>query len=541
MKKTLSMGLSVLLAAGMLSGCSFKGEMPDINEIVSISDNGSDKVSSTENKDNEPAPATAVSRVSSRAESSFNIPEPTFEDEKIEYNDEFVSHGDNENGSLVYAVIYESGNMYVYGKGTTWGADNVSVGVTDNGSSLGFRMSANTTTSRSSIQKDISSFKDDVVLLKIDSNVMEIGPCAFMSYDSLVGVSALTVEKIGKGAFADCNSLETYIALSDTVVGHDIYTSVDDSAFADCHKLKLVDIKNLTSVGDSSFAFCKSLDHFNVPKSVTEIGEYAFASCGTIDQFVFECDKPKLADNIFRETEATVYIPKDNDTWKDELDHNDDDLWHGGKVKIKLYDPEKGIESAVDAGENTDTASKTELHTDVESGSEVDSEEQKPVDWKTLYKNQLLEYTSQVGYKFGLLYIDEDDIPELVVTQTALGPGTGSLYTIYDGKIKSIGSVSAYGTFYYKEKGNLMMGYSLRQGYNSTGFTSIIDGEREYVHTFSDNSLSGESTIVYKMDDQEISKSEYDQKLNELQQGMSVSEFSSLPDVTDANIAAALG
>lgn len=82
-----------------------------------------------------------------------------------------------------------------------------------------------------------------------------------------------------------------------------------------------------------------------------------------------------------------------------------------------------------------------------------------------------------------------------------------------------------------------MMGYSLSRGYNSTG----ADGEREYVHTFFDNSLSGENPIVYKIDEQEVSKSEYDQKKSELEKNMSVLTLDSLPDVNDANIAAQIG
>ena len=110
-------------------------------------------------------------------------------------------------------------------------------------------------------------------------------------------------------------------------------------------------------------------------------------------------------------------------------------------------------------------------------------------------------------------------------------------YRWTEGQVKDLGAVSGYGSFYYKEKGNLMMGYSLSRGYNSTG----ADGEREYVHTFFDNSLSGENPIVYKIDEQEVSKSEYDQKKSELEKNMSVLTLDSLPDVNDANIAAQIG
>ena len=529
MKKNICILLMVTLTACMLFGCNFKGSLPEI-EVNSTSP---DEMISSDTE----LPDVAIS--SEYEELLFE--DPGFEKDPIDHIGYFTTESTTPN---VYAVIYQNGDMYVYGNGRC-GRGYADVDYEIKGSHDSYTVNYRKNTNTVMRGYITISDRDSVKKLIVKPGVVNIGATEFLQCTNLTSVESTSVMQIEKAAFAGCTSLEEYVALPNSDDGKDEVHIIGEAAFLECKSLKQVNFTNLGDIGKTAFGLCSSLETFTVPKTVIKIGENAFAYCDSLESFVFEGDKPELADSIFEGTEATVYIPKDNDTWEDELTIDDNGKWHGGKMQLALYDPEKGIAFASFVDESTDIDSEKKSDTNSDRAVESESkQEEKPVesvDWKALYKEFLSGYTSQMGYKFGLLYIDEGDVPELVITQTIIGNGSGTLYTIYNGEVKDVGGVSAYGTFYYKEKGNLMMGYSLRQGYNSTGFTSIIDGQREYVHTFFDNSLSGENPVVYKMDDQEISKSEYDQKIKDLQQGMTVCDFSTLPDITDANIAGSIG
>lgn len=82
-----------------------------------------------------------------------------------------------------------------------------------------------------------------------------------------------SVAEIGKGAFADCTSLES-VTIPDSV------TSIGNSAFSGCYKLKSVSIgSGVTSIGDSAFSDCEFLTGIEIPAGVKSIGEYAFEGC----------------------------------------------------------------------------------------------------------------------------------------------------------------------------------------------------------------------------------------------------------------------
>ncbi len=524
-KKVIILALSLLLS---LSGCHSNEEKevsisPDSDTYEYESD-----LRSENSSDSESAPQTE----------SLPFDEVT----KPLETGSFGRQDDN-----VICSLYGNGHLYVYGEGKMR-TRSLSIDYnlnkdTDHGKSQSYAVGASSgkgsisgNNSQPPLQKFYTNDKH-ITDIYIQDGVTDISIGAFAWCRDLASVEIPdSVTEIGDFSFFHCDSLESIVIPSSV-------TSIGDGTFICCYSLNDVELNDgIDRIGEAAFLECDSLNSIEIPESVKAIGEDAFASCRNLESIIFKGDKPSLAENIFYDVNAALYYPEDNESWKNVKDEISSGKWHDGEIRFIAYDPEKGIPDEGIPDEGIPDEDEPESETDSEEKKSSDSEKApEPADWRSLYRDLLSDYAAQPGYHFGLLYIDEDDIPELVVTQTLVGNGSGTLYTIYDNEVKSVGGVSAYGTFYYKEKGNLMMGYSLRQGYNSTGFTSIIDGERQYVHTFSDNALSGESPIVYKMDDQEISKSEYDQKINELKSGMTTCEFGSLPDVNNSNITAKLG
>ena len=84
------------------------------------------------------------------------------------------------------------------------------------------------------------------------------------------------VRKIGKGAFARCNSL-TSVTIPDSV------TEIESRAFSGCHSLTSVMIPDsVTKIGERAFSDCHSLTSVTIPDSVTEMGENTFDGCWSL-------------------------------------------------------------------------------------------------------------------------------------------------------------------------------------------------------------------------------------------------------------------
>ena len=82
------------------------------------------------------------------------------------------------------------------------------------------------------------------------------------------------------------------------------------------------------------------------------------------------------------------------------------------------------------------------------------------------------------GSKFAIVYLNKDDIPELLVSNSANAShadGYESIYTYKDGKVLRLGGTSAYFTGYYPRK-NLIRSEDMHMGVE-TEIYSVISGK----------------------------------------------------------------
>ena len=79
---------------------------------------------------------------------------------------------------------------------------------------------------------------------------------------------------MGTYAFSCCSALETVGDIS-------AFTSIPNSPFCGCSKLKNVSLPNVTTIGNYAFQDCDSLTNVSLPE-VTSIGECAFSYCNYI-------------------------------------------------------------------------------------------------------------------------------------------------------------------------------------------------------------------------------------------------------------------
>lgn len=119
--------------------------------------------------------------------------------------------------------------------------------------------------------------------------------------------------------------------------------------------------------------------------------------------------------------------------------------------------------------------------------------------------------------RFALVYIDKDNIPELVLYNTSVPHmgGYGRIFTYKSGKVKRVGIVDIDGNkfYYYKKKGVFISCYGNGGVFNN--YRKITKGK--IVHQLQKGkALSDNKTRYYNANGKEISKSAFNKKLKKL-------------------------
>lgn len=117
----------------------------------------------------------------------------------------------------------------------------------------------------------------NLINVTLNSNVREIGDCAFSSCGSLTNlIIPDSVKSIGKGAFMVCYSLESITLPKDL-------TRIEDFMFTSCAELKSINLPaGITTIGVGAFSQCNTLESITIPDKVTNIGDSAFMHCNAL-------------------------------------------------------------------------------------------------------------------------------------------------------------------------------------------------------------------------------------------------------------------
>ncbi|MEG1582274.1 MAG: leucine-rich repeat domain-containing protein, partial [Clostridia bacterium] len=130
------------------------------------------------------------------------------------------------------------------------------------------------------------------------NNVFKIGKYSFFKNRSLEEVEALLLQTIDEGAFAECDSLSSFITSDDL-------TDIAPCAFQLCRNLSVFNTgDSLNSVGDYAFNFTK-LEKFIAP-SVVDVGISAFASCPNLE-IVKLGEDAKIGNHSFSNSSITDF------------------------------------------------------------------------------------------------------------------------------------------------------------------------------------------------------------------------------------------
>ena len=82
------------------------------------------------------------------------------------------------------------------------------------------------------------------------------------------------IEKIGKGAFSNCPSLQEIILPTSV-------KEIEECAFSMCDSLTRVEMKEgIEKIGTQAFVYCGHLEELTIPQSVKEIGDLCLMETG---------------------------------------------------------------------------------------------------------------------------------------------------------------------------------------------------------------------------------------------------------------------
>lgn len=135
------------------------------------------------------------------------------------------------------------------------------------------------------------------------------------------------VERIGEGAFAECDGLKsvvipnTVLTIDDEAFGESVnlkrveipnsVRTIGENAFGDCEKLVSIHLpEKLTLIASKTFKSCTSLTEIEIPSAVESIGQRAFSDCENLTTVKVNMQEPFAID------ESVFGIRDDNRNWQ---------------------------------------------------------------------------------------------------------------------------------------------------------------------------------------------------------------------------------
>ncbi len=164
------------------------------------------------------------------------------------------------------------------------------------------------------------------------------------------------------------------------------------------------------------------------------------------------------------------------------------------------------------------------------------SVQQQSESWKTAYNKYLKSVYDEVAGSeqywlvddmyFSFAYIDSDDIPELLISEGTYNAAQVMIATYKNGKVVDLGKYGSMGYVSYVEKGSVIFSGYYTQGRVSEAYYKInSNGSAEKILSAFSNAASGDP-LMYKINDVEVTKEEYEYQLSKMPQNLTPSELS---------------
>lgn len=178
-------------------------------------------------------------------------------------------------------------------------------------------------------------------------------------------------------------------------------------------------------------------------------------------------------------------------------------------------------------------------------------------EWKEAYREYLTKLSkkykpNQMGSpKFKLAYVNDDNIPELVIIYGSGHMDGPYLFTYLDDEVKQVNSANStnnrygvYGIFQFKEKGGLIYTGNMQHGYASSAMWQVNDDmttTQICILINDEGAVSQKSQATYTFNGNNISKLEYDAKyiqygFSNLKNDFTVIDYGNTLSITESNI-----
>ncbi len=196
--------------------------------------------------------------------------------------------------------------------------------------------------------------------------------------------------------------------------------------------------------------------------------------------------------------------------------------------------PFRGSTEAAETVAAETTASVTDTETTTAAkATETTTATQAPVTkstvsgWKEAYRAFLLQYLADEEISdttmFELIYLDDDDVPELVVSDVGFHLSSAHLYACIGSRVSHVADLGSYGGFSYERRTGMIVYGDISQGYSFTEICEYRNGTVKDVWSCSDDELAaGEENATYTVNGTVVSKAEYEAAFNEQTAGHSL-------------------
>lgn len=135
--------------------------------------------------------------------------------------------------------------------------------------------------------------------------------------------------------------------------------------------------------------------------------------------------------------------------------------------------------------------------------------------WRAAYRQVLYEFQRSDNYTehaaFSLYDISGDGVPELILSLDSCHAASCRIVT-YQDKAVDVGEIGSFGECCYNSDQNLILSGYLGQGVQHSIFYRLQNGVlQEIIKFYNDEGYRGIEDAVFRINDVEVSKAEYDQ------------------------------